>query len=61
LLALLGTAIARGEIGTFVGAALAALTLRLKALHEESFMLEQFGSQYTAYKHDVKALIPFVW
>jgi protein-S-isoprenylcysteine O-methyltransferase Ste14 len=61
LLALLGTSIARGNIGAFVGVAITALALRLKSLNEESFMLEQFGSQYTAYKQDVKALIPFVW
>jgi protein-S-isoprenylcysteine O-methyltransferase len=61
LLALVGTAIVRGNVATFVGVALAILALRLKSLTEESFMLEQFGSQYTAYKRDVKALIPFVW
>jgi protein-S-isoprenylcysteine O-methyltransferase len=61
LLALVGTAIVRGNVGTFVGVALAILALRLKSLTEESFMLEQFGSQYTAYKRDVKALVPFVW
>jgi protein-S-isoprenylcysteine O-methyltransferase Ste14 len=61
LLALLGTSIARGNIGAFVGVAIAALALRLKSLNEESFMFEQFGSQYTAYKKDVKALVPFVW
>ncbi len=61
LLALLGTAIARGDIGGFIGVAIAAFTLRLKSFTEESFMTEQFGPQYTAYKGDVKALIPLVW
>jgi protein-S-isoprenylcysteine O-methyltransferase len=60
LLALLATAIARGHLGAFVGLAVAALTLRLKALSEESFMVEQFGAQYSAYQREVKALIPFV-
>ncbi len=61
LLALLGTAVARGTIGAFIGVAIAVLTLRLKSLTEESLMLHQFGPQYAAYKRDVKALIPFVW
>lgn len=61
LLALLGTAIARGYIGAFIGVAVAALALRLKSLTEEGFMTEQFGSQYATYKRSVKALIPFMW
>lgn len=61
LLALLGTAIARGYIGAFIGMAVAAVALRLKSLTEEAFMTEQFGSQYATYKRSVKALIPFVW
>jgi protein-S-isoprenylcysteine O-methyltransferase Ste14 len=61
LLALLGTAIAHGNIGAFIGVAIAALTLRLKSLTEESFMMEQYGSQYIAYTREVKSLIPFVW
>lgn len=61
LLALLGTAIARGDVGALVALAIAALALHLKSRTEESFMADQFGSQYTEYKRDVKALIPFVW
>lgn len=60
LLALLGTAIALGHLGAFVGLAVAALALRLKTLSEESFMVEQFGAQYSAYQREVKGLIPFV-
>jgi protein-S-isoprenylcysteine O-methyltransferase Ste14 len=61
LLALLGTVIAHGTAGAFLGLAMVILVLRLKSLTEESFMLEQFGSQYTAYMREVKALVPFVW
>lgn len=61
LLALLGIAVARGAIGAFLGVSIAVLAFRLKSLTEESFMLDQFGSQYAAYKREVKALIPFVW
>ncbi len=62
LLALLGTIIAgHGNVGGFLGLALAAFALRLKSFTEESFMEDRFGTQYTVYKRDVKALIPFVW
>ncbi len=61
LLALLGTAGLRGTPGAFLGVAFIALSFRLKSLTEESFMTEQFGQQYTAYKGAVKALIPFLW
>jgi protein-S-isoprenylcysteine O-methyltransferase Ste14 len=61
LLALLGTASLHGTANAFFGVAVIALAFRLKSLTEESFMTEQFGQQYTTYKHAVKALIPFVW
>ncbi len=61
LLALLGTVIAIGEVRALIALAIATLTLRLKSATEESFMLEQFGSQYVEYKHRVKALIPYLW
>lgn len=61
LLGLLGTAIARGQIGAFLAVAVAALTFHLKSLTEEAFMTEQFGSQYITYQRSVKRLIPFVW
>ena len=61
LLALLGTAIAFGEIRGLIGVALAGIGWRLKSLVEERFMLEEFGEQYTRYRHDVNALIPFVY
>jgi protein-S-isoprenylcysteine O-methyltransferase len=61
LLALLGTVIAAGTLGASLGLAVVVLVLRMKSLTEESFMLEQFGSQYADYKRHVKALVPFVW
>ena len=61
LLGLLGTVIVRGSLGALLGLGVIVLVLRLKSLTEESFMLEQFGSQYTAYQRDVKALVPFLW
>ena len=60
LLAMLGTAIAFGEIRGLIALVLAFIAWRVKSLVEERFMLDQFGEQYAQYKRDVKALIPFV-
>ncbi len=61
LLALLGTAIAIGEIRGLVAWVLALIGWKLKSLVEEQFMMEQFGAKYVDYKRHVKALVPFVW
>lgn len=61
LLALLGTAIEIGEVRGLVGVALATIAWRAKWTIEERFMTEQFGAEYTSYKREVKALLPFVW
>lgn len=61
LFALLGTAVAFGQIRGFIGLALAAIGWRLKSRVEERFMTEQFGDEYTAYEREVKALVPFIW
>jgi protein-S-isoprenylcysteine O-methyltransferase Ste14 len=60
LLAMLGTAIAFGEIRGLIGLVIALIAWRMKSLIEERFMLDQFGEQYARYKREVKALIPFV-
>ena len=28
---------------------------------EEKFMVQQFGDQYTHYRMQVKALVPYIW
>lgn len=61
LLGALGTALAFGRMRCFVGVVLLTIGFRVKSLLEERFMQEQFGMQYTSYKHDVKALVPFIW
>jgi protein-S-isoprenylcysteine O-methyltransferase len=61
LLALLGTAIYMGEIRALIGTVAALIAFKVKSLLEETFMTEQFGAEYTKYKQQVKALIPFVW
>jgi protein-S-isoprenylcysteine O-methyltransferase Ste14 len=60
-LALLGTAIAVGEIRGLAATGVALIGMRLKSRLEEEFMTEQFGAEYEQYRKDVKAMIPFVW
>jgi protein-S-isoprenylcysteine O-methyltransferase Ste14 len=61
LLAILGTALAIGEVRALVGGSLVFLILAHKINLEERFMMEQFGDSYEEYRRNVKALIPFVW
>jgi len=60
LLALLGTAMVRGELHGLIGFALAALGWTFKLRTEEAFLAQQFGNAYLDYKQRVKALVPFV-
>jgi len=61
LLAIVGTALAIGEIRALVGGSLVFLILAHKINLEERFMAEQFGENYAEYRREVRALIPFVW
>ena len=61
LLAMLGTAIVISEVRGLIALALATISFWLKLQVEEQFMTGQFGAEYTAYKRDVKALVPFIW
>src|SRR5262249_32890318 len=58
LVAMLGTALGTGRLRSFLAVPLAFSAWRIKSLHEEGFMLEQFGNEYREYKSKVKALIP---
>jgi protein-S-isoprenylcysteine O-methyltransferase len=60
LLALLGTAVAVGRVINLVELPVVAFAFWLKLRTEEKFMHETFGEQYTAYRQQVKALIPHV-
>jgi protein-S-isoprenylcysteine O-methyltransferase Ste14 len=60
LVAILGTAIATGTWVAF-GIFIVVLCALLVKIHiEESFLLEEFGGEYAAYRREVATLIPFV-
>lgn len=61
LVGLLGTAVVLGDIKWLLALIVVTLALWLKSRREESFMVDQFGAEYVAYRSKVKALIPFVW
>ena len=61
LVALLGTAVVLGELRCFVGVVLAAIAWKIKSVTEEALMVQQFGDQYTHYRTQVKALVPYIW
>ena len=60
LLALAGSAMARGELRGLLAVVIATLALWRKLRLEERWMREQFGEKYDAYRRRVSALIPFV-
>ena len=60
LMAMLGTAIVFGLARCFVGVFILGLGLWIKSQTEERFMLQQFGDQYTQYRREVRALIPYI-
>jgi protein-S-isoprenylcysteine O-methyltransferase Ste14 len=60
LLAMLGTALAMGEVRGLLAIGSAFLGFWLKLRTEEQFLTEQFGAQYIRYRQETKALIPFV-
>jgi protein-S-isoprenylcysteine O-methyltransferase Ste14 len=61
LLALLGTAITIGEWRAFVALAFFAASFVFKLRLEERFLGEAFGEDYTQYRAEVPALVPFVY
>jgi protein-S-isoprenylcysteine O-methyltransferase Ste14 len=61
LVALLGTAIDLGTLRCFLGVILAAIAWKIKSITEEQFMMQQVGDQYTRYRMQVKALVPYIW
>jgi protein-S-isoprenylcysteine O-methyltransferase Ste14 len=60
ILAVSATAVLRGTLAAYLGAALIALGLFIKARIEEGFLREKLGEdQYNAYARRVPMLIPF--
>jgi protein-S-isoprenylcysteine O-methyltransferase Ste14 len=60
LVAIIGSAIARGEWRGVVAVAIAAVALWRKLRLEERWLGETFGDAYAKYRAEVSALIPFV-
>ena len=59
LLALVGSALARGEWRGVLAVAIAWASLWRKLRLEEAWMVEAFGERYETYRRRVPALIPF--
>ena len=60
LLLCVGTALARGRLGAWVGVGLFCVGLWIKLRQEEALMLRHFPDEYPGYRKRVKALVPFV-
>jgi protein-S-isoprenylcysteine O-methyltransferase Ste14 len=60
LVALAGSALARGRWGGVLAMALAFGSFWYKVSIEERVMHDAFGAEYDAYRREVKSLIPFV-
>lgn len=60
LLAFIGTAVWRGDWQGVLAVVVVALSLWRKIRVEEHVLINQFGASYDAYRHRVRALIPYV-
>ena len=60
LVMFLGTAIALGRLGGFIGVALVFFSFWIKLRDEERLMLSQFSDAYGDYQRRVKRLVPFI-
>lgn len=58
ILALLGTALVRGQVRGFVAVVLAYVGFRIKSKIEERAMIGTFGTEYEAYSRTTGAIIP---
>ena len=61
LLGMMGSALQRGEMRSFVGVMICGFSFWLKTRAEEHFMVQRFGEEYVRYCHRVKALAPFIF
>jgi len=61
LLGMIGSALQRSELRSFVGVMICGFSFWLKTRTEEHFMVQRFGEEYLQYCHEVKALAPFIF
>jgi protein-S-isoprenylcysteine O-methyltransferase Ste14 len=61
LLALIGSAMARGTLGGLLGLALLTFGIVVKVRLEEGILLRHFGDAYQSYRAQVPTLIPRPW
>jgi len=62
LLALLGTAVAVGEVRGLLGVAIAWLSFYTKARREESFLTQEFGDRFAEHRRHTGMFLPrFSW
>ena len=61
LLMFLGTALAIGRLGGFIGFAVCFVGFWIKLRQEEALMIKRFKGNYLSYKKRVKALIPYLF
>jgi protein-S-isoprenylcysteine O-methyltransferase Ste14 len=57
---LVATALEYGHIAGMIGVVLAFASFWIKSNYEEELMRKQFPDQYTAYREQVKRIIPFI-
>jgi len=60
LAALVGTAVAVGELLAFVFVGIIVIGIWLKITAEKKILQEKFGEEYTRFRQEVKSLIPYI-
>lgn len=60
ILMLLGTAMAKGRVQSWLGLLCQCIGFWIKLRQEEKVMLQHFPNEYPSYRKRVKALVPFI-
>jgi protein-S-isoprenylcysteine O-methyltransferase Ste14 len=61
LFALLGSALQRGLVRSFIAILFCVASFWIKLTLEEQFMVQRFGGEYLNYRRHVRALVPFLF
>jgi protein-S-isoprenylcysteine O-methyltransferase len=61
LLAVIGTAMARGTLAGYIGVAAVFVAIMIRVDIEEKLMSDRFGETYEAYRRRTRKLVPLVW